>query len=385
MKPPGLLEFPVGVKGDLTVETDVAVGDVIEFKRFGGHAFQTFDVELVFDGRNLDSHHARADFQQIRALGQQHILVHPDQVTGKLVAPAGRIGGRSNDVATAHVEFVGQRERHGLAGSRTREVAVRGHDATHGRGLVRGTDQDGVTGTHETRGDGAREPAEAAIGVVDPLHGHAKRFALAVGRHVDGFKSMEERRPVIPVHRNGRLDHIVTGQGRNRNAGDVSEIESLRIVTIDSHNPVIDGPGPRREIHLVDRQDHVTDAQEGEDRGVAAGLRHDALTGVDEDDGEIGGPCARRHVARVLLAPRCVGDNKRTFVCRERAVGDIRRNPPFAFRLEMVKQAADQCGLAVASTAADDEAQGVLPGIVRLRLKRVETAEASLIRHGPLF
>ena len=204
---------------------------------------------------------------------------------------------------------------------------------------------------------------------------------------------------MIPVHHGGWFDHVVAGQGRNRNAGNVGDVELSRKVTIDPYDPFVDGMGPRHEVHLVDRQEHVTDAEEGEDRGVTAGLRHHALAGVDEDNCEIGGRRAGRHVARVLLVTRCVGDDEGTFVGRERAIGHVDRDALLAFRLEavdqqrqveraaqgavplavgldpgklvledefgFVEQAADQGGLAVVHAAAGDEAQDVpfLPGI----------------------
>ena len=143
----------------------------------------------------------------------------------------------------------------------------------------------------------------------------------------------------------------------------------------------------------------MTNAEEGEDRGVAAGLRHHALAGVDEDDREIGGRCAGRHVARVLLVTRRVGDDEGAFVGRKRTIGDVDRDALLAFRLEavdqkrqvecaaqgtvplavsrhpgklvledefgFVEQSADQRGLAVVHAAAGAEAQDVpfLPGI----------------------
>ncbi len=101
---------------------------------------------------------------------------------------------------------------------------------------------------------------------------------------------------------------------------------------------------------------------------MAAGLRGHAPAGVAENDRKIGDPCARRHVARVLLVTRYVGDDERAFAAS--GFGE---------------QAADQRGLAVARATADDDAEAVLRGIAGLRFKRVETAEAFLIRHGSLF
>src|SRR5205807_9363767 len=46
---------------------------------------------------------------------------------------------------------------------------------------------------------------------------------------------------------------------------------------------------PADEVHLVDGDDDMADAQQRDDERVAAGLGHDAVAGVDEDDGELAG------------------------------------------------------------------------------------------------
>ncbi len=127
---------------------------------------------------------------------------------------------------------------------------------------------------------------------------------------------------------------------------------------------------------------------------MAAGLGQHALAGVDEDDGEIGGRGAGRHVAGVLLMARRVGDDEFALVGGEVAIGDIdgdallalgrqpvdqqreieiaalgaelprialeRRELVVEQQLGFIEQPADQRGLAVIDAAAGDEAQQVL-------------------------
>ena len=68
--------------------------------------------------------------------------------------------------------------------------------------------------------------------------------------------------------------------------------------------PVVD------EVHLVDGEDDVLDAHQGDDRAMPVGLPQQTLGRVDQDHRQIGGGCAGRHVARVLLMPRRVGDDE---------------------------------------------------------------------------
>ncbi len=90
------------------------------------------------------------------------------------------------------------------------------------------------------------------------------------------------------------------------------------------------------EVHLVDGHEHVLDAQERDDEGVTAGLGHDAVARVDEDDGHVARTGPGGHVAGVLLVPRGVGDDELAPVGGEIAVGDVDGDALLALRLEAV-------------------------------------------------
>ncbi len=124
---------------------------------------------------------------------------------------------------------------------------------------------------------------------------------------------------------------------------------------------------------------------------MAPRLRQYALPRIDENDRDIGGRGARRHVAGILLVAGRVGDDERTPVGLEIAIGDIDGDALFALggepihqqreieigalraeffriaveRLQLivgdhagiVKQAPDQSRFAVIDGAAGDEAQ----------------------------
>ncbi len=68
---------------------------------------------------------------------------------------------------------------------------------------------------------------------------------------------------------------------------------------------------PVDEVHLVDRQHEVADAERRGDGEMAAGLLEQAGAGVDEDHGEVGGRRAGHHVARVLRVAGVVADDER--------------------------------------------------------------------------
>jgi hypothetical protein len=72
------------------------------------------------------------------------------------------------------------------------------------------------------------------------------------------------------------------------------------------------------------------------DERVPAGLRQHAVAGVDQNDGQIGRGCAGRHVARILLVARRIGDDEFAFRRREVAVGDVDGDALFALGAQAV-------------------------------------------------
>ena len=77
------------------------------------------------------------------------------------------------------------------------------------------------------------------------------------------------------------------------------------------------------QVHLVDAHQEVGHPQERCQEGVAAGLLDDALAGVDQDHGQVGGRVPGDHVAGVLHVPRGVGDDELPGRRGEVAVGHV--------------------------------------------------------------
>ena len=64
------------------------------------------------------------------------------------------------------------------------------------------------------------------------------------------------------------------------------------------------------EIHFVDGDDDVTDADQVRDERMPPRLRHETVTRVDENQRQIRRARAGDHVARVLFVARSVGDDE---------------------------------------------------------------------------
>ena len=145
--------------------------------------------------------------------------------------------------------------------------------------------------------------------------------------------------PVVPGRALARGDHIVAVARRDRDRDDA--VESQIAPRSRGTPPTMRSNMLLREIDeidLVDRQHDVADAEQRDDIGVAARLRQHALARIDQDDGEIGVRGAGRHVARVLLVARRVGDDEFALVGREEAIGDVDGDALLALGLQPVDQ-----------------------------------------------
>jgi len=135
----------------------------------------------------------------------------------------------------------------------------------------------------------------------------------------------------------------------------------------------------------------MLDADQVREEAVPPRLSEHTLARVDQDHGKVRGRGASDHVARILFVPRGIGDDELALLGREKAVGDIDRDPLLALggeavyeqrevdllplradalavgfergelvlenHLRVIKQAADQRRFAVVDRAAGDEAQ----------------------------
>ena len=126
---------------------------------------------------------------------------------------------------------------------------------------------------------------------------------VAVAGDVDIFQMGQQRRTVVPggVVRLGH--HVVAVQRRQRDRGHVVDVQpggELVEVVADLLEVLA---VPVDQVHLVDRQHDVRDAQQRGQERVPAGLLEQAVAGVDQHDRQLRGGRAGDHVAGVLDVP----------------------------------------------------------------------------------
>ena len=112
------------------------------------------------------------------------------------------------------------------------------------------------------------------------------------------------------------------------------------------------------QVHLVHGQHGMADAQQARDQGVAAGLHLDAVAGVHQHHGHVGGGGAGGHVAGVLLVAGRVGDDEPAARGGEVAVGHVDGDALLALGLQAVHQQRQVGGVPGGAVAAAVTGQG---------------------------
>ena len=134
----------------------------------------------------------------------------------------------------------------------------------------------------------------------------------------------QQRRPAVPRHARAPVYHVIAAQ---RAQGD--ELQLGRIADLSGKpaefaaNGVEDIFAVLHQVHFVDRDHQVANAQQGGDERVPPRLRQHAMARVDQHDGQVRRGCAGGHIARVLLMPRRVGDDEFALRRRKIAVGHV--------------------------------------------------------------
>jgi len=337
-------------------EDDAA--DFVEAEAAGGAFFEGVDVDSVFQFGHGAGDDTGGLFEPVAFAGDEGLFVHPDDhgvdVGGDLGDGVGAFRFCVDEhVAAGDVDFVFEGDGDAHGGEGFVQFSVEGDNGFDGAGFSGGEDSYGVAFSDDSGGDGSGEAAEVGVGAEDELDGEAEITEISVAGDLDGFEVLEECFSAIPVHGGGWFDDIVAVEGAHGDEVDVAEAEGFCEGEVIFADFVEAGLGVLDEVHFIDGDDEVFDAEEGADVGVAFGLDLYAVAGVNEDDGEVAGGGAGSHVAGVLFMAGGVGDDEFAFIGGEVAVGDVDGDSLFAFGAEAVGEESE-VDLAFAGSAVFD-------------------------------
>ncbi len=408
----------VTVQGDRGVQGDLDAADLVQLQRAGSALLQGVHIDLVGDAGNRAWHVAGGALDVVFLARQHRLFGHPHQHGVELVGHRRHVVGMHQQVATGDVDLVFHGQGHGLARAGILQFTFVGDDGLDPAALARRQHHDVVALVHHAAGDGTGEAAEVQVRAVDVLHREAQVGDVAVGRHFDGFEDFHQCRAGVPRRTLAAVDHVVALERRHRHEVQARRLQvdgfgKLQVVGLDRLEHLL---VEALEVHLVDRDDDVLDAQQRGDVAVPAGLGLHAVAGIDQDDRQIAGRGAGGHVAGVLLVARGVGDDELALGGGEVAVRDIdgdalltlglqaidqQRQVDFLAggarllriagdglevvlvdHLRIVQQAPDQGALAVIHVAAGEETQQFFALVLSQISEDVFADQIGLVRHG---
>lgn len=258
-----------------------------------------------------------------------------------ILALVRRIVGLDEHVAPRDVDLVFEGDRDRLRGVGLGQGLLVLMDFLDGGGKARGQHGDGIAGLEHAPGDAAGEAPEVveffALGTDDPLDRKTGLDVVVISPDVNVFQMIEETGALEPRHVRRFIDDIIPVQSGNGDGGDIDDIvEPGGEGFILGDDPVINVLVVVDEVHLVDRHNDVLDPEKVGDEGVTLGLLDHPFSGVDENDGQIGGRGAGDHVAGVLQVAGGVRDDELTLGRGEITVSDIDGDPLLALGLETI-------------------------------------------------
>src|SRR5471030_2823057 len=342
----------VTVQRDGGVEADLDPTDLVQVQRTGRTFFQGVHVNAVDDAGDRTRHVGRGAFDVVFLARQHRFFSHPHQHGVEGVSHLRLVVGVHQQVTARDVDLVfhGQRDR--LTWTCVLQFTFEGDDGFHAATLARRQHHDFVALVHDADGQGAGETTEVQVRTVDVLHRETQVGVVAVVGDFDGFKDFHQRLAGVPRRALGLVHHVVALQSGHRHEGHGGRLErdafgELQVIGLDRlEHAFVEAI----EVHLVDGDHDVLDAEQRGNEAVATGLGLHAVTGIDQDDRQVTGGRTGGHVAGVLLMARGIGDDEFALGGGEVAVSDIDGDSLLTLSLQAVDQ---QCQVDVFAGGAD--------------------------------
>ena len=326
----------VGVEYDRPRERNADSPDFIETQPVSVATVQRVDVHAIPNGRDRAGGELREVLENVAAADSHRLLGHPDDHRVKLRVHVWPVFHVHEHVAATDVDLVFQNNRTRQRREQLGALAVGIEDRLDAISLPARQSQYFVAGTNHARRQGPHIPTECAVGAADVLHGESQVNQVAVGTDLDGFQKVHQRPALIPFHIVGAFDDIVALERTDGNVGHVGDFQlgqkrgELLADFAEDRLVIID------DVHLVDRDDEVADAQQRRDARVALRLDQHALCRVDENNHQVRGARTGGGIAGVLLVARGVGDDEFSTRGREVTVSDVDGNALLALGLQAI-------------------------------------------------
>ena len=119
------------------------------------------------------------------------------------------------------------------------------------------------------------------MGADDVLNGEAAVLQIAVAADVHFFQVAEQGAAFVPRHIHRSFHHIVAQQRADWNEFDVRNVEPRREIAESRGDGLVRIFVEIYQVHFVDADHEVFDAQQRCDEAVPVGLFHEPMPGID--------------------------------------------------------------------------------------------------------
>jgi len=267
-------------------------------------------------------------------------VLHDDDLGLERLGDRRRVVGGATDVTAADVVLADAAdvEPDVVTGARARDFLVVHLDGLDLAAHVAGLEDHVVAGVHRPgldAADGHGPDAGDGVDVLDRQAQRGVRRRLRLGQRVE---RLEQSLTVVPARIVGGFGDVVALERGERDELRVVRVEldlleqlgDLFDDFLEATFLVVD------EVHLVDTDDHLADAEGASQEDVLLGLGLNAVVGGDNEDSVVSLGRARDHVLDEVAVARTVDDGEEVIVGVELLVGDVDGDTALALLGEVV-------------------------------------------------
>ena len=302
-----------------------------------GGFFERVHVDPVAHLLHARANGARGVLQQVNFVQVERIGVHPDERGLKFRADAGAVVFVDQHVAAADVDFVfeGDVDRSARAGFF--QFFLESDDRfDSGLHVPKAGRRRSLPARSTPEATCPAKPRKVASGRITYCTGKRSGPAAALSLTRKCLEIFEQRRPLEPGRARAAPNDVVAFERAHRNGVQASDAQLIGKFAKLGGDAFEDFLREADQIHFIDGGDDVLHAEQAGDEGVAARLAQNALGGVHQHHGGVGGGSAGGHVARVLLVAGSIGDDEFAARSREIAIGDVDGDALLAFGAQAI-------------------------------------------------
>ena len=331
------------IESDRTLEFEHALGHLVSADTgLGSDCAEGGGVDHALDLLEADGDPGATELEEVILSWDERSRAKPEETDAEAGGDAGpRLGRASRHLAARDVDLFLKCESGGGAGfGPNLRRPVECLEASYVTLLAGGIEDHLIANTERAALDRPCDnaPVVTPLGeFVDVLHRHPE-WPVDGGRlSLEGIQGVENGGSVVPSQAFAPVSDIAslsTGDGYERRRPDVHLGEEL---TVFQHDTVERGPVVAHEIHLVDEDGDLPDAEHGQHVAVPPRVLPHSLVGVDDQQGGLRARRARDHVLEKLNVAWSVDDDVVTLGGLEEHPGGIDGDPLRLLLLESVE------------------------------------------------